>query len=147
ASLADAIQCINETFGISILSLLLITFAQVVIGMYYLVYSEEMWYKKLVSSMRSVCFTTSTAFLCHLCQATTDEANETGRLLYKIDTDDSALDDEIDIFTMQVANEQTEFNAAGFFPINHKLIFMFFGAVATYIIILMQLSGNNKANH
>lgn len=31
--------------------------------------------------------------------------------------------DEIEMFSLQIANEEVEFSAAGFFPVNYTLVF------------------------
>lgn len=33
------------------------------------------------------------------------------------------MKDQIEMFSLQIANEQVEFNASGFFPINFTLLF------------------------
>jgi hypothetical protein len=51
------------------------------------------------------------------------QANKAGELIHKLDTEDHDIRDEIEMFSLQIANEQVEFNAAGFFPINYTLVF------------------------
>jgi hypothetical protein len=82
-----------------------------------------------------------------------------GVLIHKIETENHDVIDQIEMFSLQIANEKVEFSAAGFFPINYTLIFsvrksfyvfsflemyfhsfQIFGGVTTYIIILIQLS-------
>lgn len=48
---------------------------------------------------------------------------KSGELIHKIDTEDHDTIDEIEMFSLQIANEQVEFNAAGFFPVNFTLLF------------------------
>jgi hypothetical protein len=46
-----------------------------------------------------------------------------GVLIHKIETADHHVIDEIEMFSLQIANEGVEFSAAGFFPINYTLVF------------------------
>jgi hypothetical protein len=46
-----------------------------------------------------------------------------GVLYHHIETENQDMIDEIEMFSLQVANEKVEFSAAGFFPINYTLIF------------------------
>ncbi|XP_068896152.1 gustatory receptor for bitter taste 66a-like [Tenebrio molitor] len=73
-------------------------------------------------------------------------ASRTGELLHKIDTEDTDIVDEIEMFSLQIANHNVEFNAAGFFPINYALIFSIIGGVTTYIIILIKMATTKAIN-
>jgi hypothetical protein len=46
-----------------------------------------------------------------------------GVLIHKIKTENHDVIDEIEMFSLQMANEKVEFSAAEFFPINNTLIF------------------------
>jgi hypothetical protein len=46
-----------------------------------------------------------------------------GVLIHQIETENQDMVDEIKMFSLQIANNQVEFSAAGFFPINYTLIF------------------------
>lgn len=98
-----------------------------------------------------------TLYLCYGCQSTVEEANSAGRLLHRIDYGDDDVKDQIEMFSLQIANENLHFTAAGFFPVDYTLIFSvseadFFsnlsnfsfpqiiGGITTYLIILIQFS-------
>lgn len=51
------------------------------------------------------------------------QAKRSGLLIHQIDTEDFDMRDEIEMFSLQMANENIEFNAAGFFPIDYSLLF------------------------
>jgi hypothetical protein len=51
------------------------------------------------------------------------QVTKSGELIHQIDTDDHDVIDEIEMFSLQIANENVEFSAAGFFPINYTLVF------------------------
>jgi hypothetical protein len=46
-----------------------------------------------------------------------------GALIHKIQTTNHHVIDEIEMFSLQIANEGVEFTAAGFFSINYTLVF------------------------
>jgi hypothetical protein len=46
-----------------------------------------------------------------------------GVLIHKMETENHDVIDQIEMFSLQIANEKVEFSAAGFFPINYTLIF------------------------
>jgi hypothetical protein len=52
-----------------------------------------------------------------------------GVLIHKIQTANHHVIDEIEMFSLQIANEGVEFSAAGFFPINYTLVF----SVSTFL--------------
>jgi hypothetical protein len=51
-----------------------------------------------------------------------------GELIHKIETYDHDVIDEIEMFSLQIANENVQFSAAGFFPINYTLVFSVSGS-------------------
>jgi hypothetical protein len=46
-----------------------------------------------------------------------------GDLIHKVQTEEHDSIEEIQMFSLQIANERVEFSAAKFFPIDHSLIF------------------------
>lgn len=66
---------------------------------------------------------------------------KSGILIHQIISHSEDVRDEMEMFSLQLANENVEFSAAGFFTIDYTLIFTIIGGVTTYIIILIQLSG------
>lgn len=51
------------------------------------------------------------------------QADKAGELIHRIETEDHDTIDEIEMFSLQMANEEVEFSAAGFFPVNYTLVF------------------------
>lgn len=51
------------------------------------------------------------------------QANKSGTLIHKIETDDNDVKDQIEMFSLQIAHKRVEFSAGGLFPIDYTLLF------------------------
>ncbi|KAJ9599880.1 hypothetical protein L9F63_009827 [Diploptera punctata] len=81
--------------------------------------------------------------ICTVCQITSAEASRTATLLRTMllkNQVESSLTLETQIFLEQVVNRPMNFTAYGFFNIDYSFLCSFVGAVATYIIILVQFN-------
>ncbi|XP_008195702.2 putative gustatory receptor 28b [Tribolium castaneum] len=142
--LSKLVKLFNETFGIVLLLMFGVSFVVIVITIFFFtanVQAGELYFMSLLNPILSnVTFVIDVVYVCDVCYSTIEEANKAGELIHKIDTEDHDIRDEIEMFSLQIANEQVEFNAAGFFAINYTLVFSILGGVTTYIIILIQLA-------
>ncbi|RZC39711.1 7tm 7 domain containing protein [Asbolus verrucosus] len=142
--LTKMIKLFNDTFGVTLLMMFGASFVSISISLFYatalLQGSEIEWIYVLSTTAYCMSFIFDTIYVCEVCYATIVEANKSGELIHKIETEDTDILDEIEMFSLQILNEQTEFSAAGFFPINYTLVFSMIGGITTYIVILLQLA-------
>lgn len=120
------IKLTNEIFGITLLLSFTVSFINIVIGFYFfwLSINDPINVTLLLNNMlRCFYYIVETTILCRACQTTIDELKEAAVFLYQIDSTDEYIKDEIELFSIQIANEQVEFCAARFFPINYSLLF------------------------
>jgi hypothetical protein len=76
------------------------------------------------------------------CSATSEEANRTVTLLHKLlllPELHPATAAEIQLFLQQVRDRKPNFTAWGFFTLNYSLLVSTIGAIATYLVILVQM--------
>ncbi|KAJ3637025.1 hypothetical protein MTP99_000513 [Tenebrio molitor] len=104
--------------------------------------NEVNWKHSWFTVLSAVNFIIYSIVVCDVCYSTVEEANKSGELIHKINTEDRDMIDAIEMFSLQITNSRVEFTAAGFFPINYTLVFSIIGGVATYIIILIQVSAS-----
>ncbi|XP_044265397.1 putative gustatory receptor 28b [Tribolium madens] len=144
--LSKMIKLFNDTFGIVLLLMFGVSFVVIVIMTFFftgIIQAGELYFMTLLNPILStITFIIDVVFVCDVSYSTIEEANKAGELIHKIETEDHDIRDEIEMFSLQIANEQVEFNAAGFFPINYTLVFSILGGVTTYIIILIQLAAS-----
>ncbi|KYB28953.1 gustatory receptor for bitter taste 66a-like [Tribolium castaneum] len=121
-----------------------VSFVTVVVCFFYISASLQGgdWRYLLLSFSLAAPLMIDVFYVCNVCYKTVETAKLSGELIHKIVTDDRDLTDEIEMFSLQVANGDIEFSAAQFFPIDHTLLFSIIGGVTTYIIILIQLSAS-----
>ncbi|KAJ3647481.1 hypothetical protein Zmor_019358 [Zophobas morio] len=144
--LSKLVRLFNDAFGLILLLMFAVSFVIIVISIFYLnvVLKTSVFYAIDVFNplLANVTFVMNVVYICDACYSTIEEVKRTGELIHRIDTEDCDIRDEIEMFSLQIANEEVEFNAAGFFSINYTLIFSIIGGVTTYIIILIQLSNS-----
>ncbi|RZB39733.1 7tm 7 domain containing protein [Asbolus verrucosus] len=142
--LTKIIKLFNDTFGVTLLLVFTVSFVAIVIPLFYttsLLQAREIeWGYVFFTIVSSMNFIIDTIYVCEVCYSTIEEVNRSGELIHRIETDDRDVLVEIEMFSLQIANERAEFSAAGFFAINYTLVFSIIGGVTTYIIILIQLS-------
>ncbi|XP_044265359.1 putative gustatory receptor 28a [Tribolium madens] len=85
--------------------------------------SQIHWWRIIVILMAAVPYGIDSITVCDACYWTIEEATKSGELIHKIETESHDVVDEIEMFSLQIANAQVEFSAAGFFPINYTLVF------------------------
>nr|CAD7576560.1 unnamed protein product [Timema californicum] len=69
-----------------------------------------------------------------------DKANKTGSLVssVRLHVRSPELDEEIELFLLQLLHRKVKFTAYDFFPLDFTLVYSFVGAVTTYLVILIQ---------
>ncbi|XP_044746570.1 putative gustatory receptor 2a [Coccinella septempunctata] len=136
----------NETFGLK--TVVFFGFAFMVIVMQVFLscqlFKREIQWKFLLEYLLAVASYSYTVYkICNICEYTVREAKRSGLLIHQIETEDFDMRDEIEMFSLQIANENIEFSSGGFFPIDYSLLFSIIGGVTTYIIILIQLDSSD----
>lgn len=120
-------QQINDSLGFVLLAWFGDSFFNIVCGFYYIFYalrSTSFRTNLFINSIfLSVYYVVETILLCKAFQDTLDELKDVGVRLYEIDTKDDYIKNEIELFSLQIANERVEFNAGGFFPVNLNFLF------------------------
>ncbi|KAJ3637022.1 hypothetical protein MTP99_000510 [Tenebrio molitor] len=145
--LSKLVKLFNDTFGVILLLMFGFSFIIITTMLFYVTAEIEdtmNWKNIMYVFMTGICYIVDTLWVCDVCHSTAEEGTRTGELIHKIETDDSKIIEEIEMFSLQMANQQVEFSAAGFFPINYTLVFSIIGGVTTYIIILIQLATTLK---
>ncbi|XP_063908532.1 putative gustatory receptor 28b [Zophobas morio] len=149
--LSKCVRRFNQAFGVILLAMFAASFNCIVLCLFYTSVALQMtvlnWDEVFYTAAASVPFIVDSIFVCHVCYTTIEEADKAGELIHRIETEDHDTIDEIEMFSLQMANEEVEFSAAGFFPVNYTLVFSIIGGVTTYIIILIQLSATIGKDH
>ncbi|KAJ3647883.1 hypothetical protein Zmor_019733 [Zophobas morio] len=149
--LSKCVRFFNQAFGVILLAMFAVSFISIVLCLFYTSVALQKtvlnWDEVLYTTAASVPFIVDSIFVCHVCYTTIEEADKAGELIHRIETEDHDTIDEIEMFSLQMANEEVEFSAAGFFPVNYTLVFSIIGGVTTYIIILIQLSATIGKDH
>ncbi|RZC38195.1 7tm 7 domain containing protein, partial [Asbolus verrucosus] len=125
--LSKSITLFNSTFGLILLLMFGMSFVVIVSTIFYatieLQSSHTNWFILFYRTFSTLGFYVDPIYLCGVCYSTIEEANRSGELIHRIETEDHDVRDGIEMFSLQIANERVEFNAAGFFPVNYTLVF------------------------
>ncbi|RZB39709.1 gustatory receptor Gr64 [Asbolus verrucosus] len=127
--LSKLIKLFNDTFGVILLFMFANSFVLSVVTFFIMVGQLQStkidWVYIVYMAIGTIPFVIDTIYVCHICYSTIGEANKSGELIHKIETENHDIIDEIEMFSLQIANERVEFSAAGFFPINYTLVFSY----------------------
>ncbi|RZB38944.1 7tm 7 domain containing protein, partial [Asbolus verrucosus] len=125
--LSKLITLFNDIFGVILLLMFGVSFTIMVLVIFLIAVelqaSHTNWFLILVRAVSTLSFFVDTIYVCDVCYTTIEEANKSAELIHKIETEDHDMRDRIEMFSLQIANDQVEFSAAGFFPINYTLVF------------------------
>ncbi|RZB39054.1 7tm 7 domain containing protein, partial [Asbolus verrucosus] len=125
--LSKLIRLFNDTFGLILLLMFGTSFVEIVTTSFFtsglLQASQINWLYVIAIIVSCMNFALDVIYVCDVCYKTIKEANKSGKLIHKIETENHDIMDEIEMFSLQIANEKVDFNAAGFFPINYTLVF------------------------
>lgn len=121
-------KIINEVFGLQLLITFGVIFVSITVGLYYVcIYiqkeMESKWESVFGAFLIALRYIVDTLLLCYACHSTIEEVNISGRLLHQIEYTDDDVKDQIEMFSLQIVNENLYFNAVGFFPVDYTLIF------------------------
>lgn len=121
-------KLINDAFGLQMLITFGVIFVSITIGLYYVcIYiqrsMDSKWESVLGAFLIALRYTIDTLILCYACHTTIEQINTSGRLLHQIEYTDDDVKDQIEMFSLQIVNENLNFNAVGFFQVDYTLIF------------------------
>ncbi|XP_044258468.1 putative gustatory receptor 28b isoform X1 [Tribolium madens] len=97
-------------------------------------------YDCLVIVLHSV----ETGAMVMICSKTRNEAKNSANILHQFPKTFTDIDSFIQLFSMQLLDEEVEFWACGVFIINETLLFSMVGAITSYLIIVFQMDNDNK---
>jgi hypothetical protein len=140
--LSKLIKLFNDTFGLNMLVMFGLSFVIITIALFYasiILQSPHLEPTVLAYVfLTCLCYGIDCFYICDVCYSTIEQVsffgkkwcgdcrfqvNKIGVLIHQIETENQDIVDEIEMFSLQIANEKVEFSAAGFFPINYTLIF------------------------
>lgn len=121
-------KLINEAFGLQLLITFGVIFVSITVGLYYVcIYIQKdmdwKWESVLGAFIIALRYIVDTLILCYACHTTIEEVHISGRLLHQIEYTDDDVKDQIEMFSLQIVNENLNFSAVGFFPVDYTLIF------------------------
>ncbi|XP_072754199.1 uncharacterized protein [Anoplolepis gracilipes] len=89
----------------------------------------------------AIVYTAKLFTLNYICQTICDKANETVTILYKLSNDNSDKDlrEQILQFILQIKRKEVKFYGMGLFYFGYDFIRTFYAAIATMLIIIMQM--------
>lgn len=135
----------NDIFGFVTLLLFTFNFMVIVLTSFYFsayVQSEKITasgaFLNIIPMFESI---SDTIYICNTCYTTQEELKKSAQLIHKIETEESDIIDEIEMFSLQVSNNNIHFSAAGFFPIDYTLLF---SVSATNLVLLIWVSSLYK---
>ncbi|KAJ3647884.1 hypothetical protein Zmor_019734 [Zophobas morio] len=116
--LCKCVKLFNEVFGVVLLSMFAVSFVVIVHCLFYtsiaLQRSVMNWAEVIYADNSSLSFIVDSIFVCHVCYTTIEEVNKTGELIHRVETEDHDTIDEVEMFSLQIANEELEFSGAVF---------------------------------
>ncbi|XP_044264740.1 putative gustatory receptor 28b [Tribolium madens] len=112
----------------------------------YLISNPIIWNRIMLLTFWSAFCVIDVLYICNQCYTTVEEAKRTKKIIHKVQSENIAVMDVIDMFSQQIESHKISFTAAGFFPIDHTLLFTIVGGVTTYFIIMIQLSSSLLSN-
>jgi hypothetical protein len=83
------------------------------------------------------------------CHGASEQANHTAVLVHKLLVGLSLYPEttaELQLFSQQLLHRKVRFSACGFFPIDFTLLYSMAGSVTTYLIILLQYTGEDMGS-
>ncbi|XP_063908533.1 uncharacterized protein LOC135126413 [Zophobas morio] len=114
--LSKCVKLFNEVFGVVLLNMFAVSFVVIVHCLFYtsiaLQRSIVNWAEVIYTATSSLNFIVDSIFVCHVCYTTIEAVNKTGELIHRIETEDNDTIAEIEMFSLQIANEELEFSGA-----------------------------------
>lgn len=125
--LCKLITLFNDIFGVVLLFFFTLNFVVIVLTFFfysaYLQSSQVNWIGAILRIAPSIGSILDTVYACNACYTTREELKKSGRLIHKIESDKLDVIDEIEMFSLQIANNNSQFSAAGFFVVDYTLLF------------------------
>jgi gustatory receptor len=158
--LCDASQLTNSIFQVQILVGFIEIFVEVTLCLYAsLTYVTGLFTCKLYSptkwSVLGMFLMWTTIHLSKLiavttsCHGASEQANRAAVLVQKLLVVQSLCPEttyELRLFSQQLLQRKARFSACGFFPIDFTLLYSMAGSVTTYLIILLQYTGEDMSS-
>ncbi|XP_065163224.1 putative gustatory receptor 28b, partial [Atheta coriaria] len=135
----ELIQMFNDIFGVNLLAMNAMFFAQfVLLGSTLIDYFGKTVFPIgfiVIKLAYLVLFSGYVWIICHY--------KKTGEIVHSLEDvinneNNKKINSELMTFSLQISNLRKEFTAADFFIVNYTLLFKIVGALVTYLIILMQ---------
>ncbi|KAG8306189.1 gustatory receptor [Homalodisca vitripennis] len=148
-NLCDAVHQANVFYCDQLMAVMFSSFVHVTITSYYIfLYAVDGNVFKFAT--KGAWILTHIYYLVHLVNSSTDvtnSADETGQMFCKLNIKDldPASRKQLEDFLLQLPHRKVSFSAVGFFPIHNKVLPAMAGAVATYLVILIQFQIEQKS--
>jgi len=107
--------------------------------------NEEFYFKMATLIIWALIHLLQLSWIAATCSAACGEANRSATLLQKLlllPEHQPATAAEIQLFLQQVRDRKPKFTACDLFTINYSLLVSTVGAIATYLVILVQMQAN-----
>ena len=151
--LCDNSSSVNSMYGLQILLCIVSAFIEITTNLSYSIISlkvnvftnAELYLKVVTPIIWALMQFLQLFWLAETCNAARGEANRSVTLLQKlllVPELNPATSAEIQLFLHQVRDRKPKFTAWDFFTINYRLLGSTLGAVATFLVILVQMQTN-----
>jgi hypothetical protein len=140
SELYDITCLINDTYGIPILTTVCCLLTRVVFCVYELLISFNKWAAEdLTYSIAFMVLFLKVTFFCH---TTTNEARSSRIVVEKLLLEGNCRNEcvkELKMFSLQLQAMKNEYTACGFFSLNLRVFASVVSAIASYVVILVQI--------
>jgi hypothetical protein len=151
--LCDLSSSVNSMYGLQILLCIVSDFIEITTALSYCIIAlisnvftnEEIYLKVVMPIIWALMQIMQLFWIAESCSAACEEANRSVILLQKLLLQPElhpATAAEIQLFLHQVRDRKPKFTAWDFFTINYGLLVSTVGAVATFLVILVQMQAN-----
>ncbi|XP_012341582.1 gustatory receptor for sugar taste 43a-like [Apis florea] len=143
---------LNRAYTYQILLDLAVHFTLITCGLYNIYFSFALKLTDLLTNKENLLFlvwiiisSTKTIFLNNHCNNYYREVEITAQLLRELEICylDNSIKDEVQQFSLQLLLHPLQFTAGGYI-LNNKLSMLFFSTIATYLIVLIQISSTSN---
>ncbi|RZC39611.1 uncharacterized protein BDFB_000669 [Asbolus verrucosus] len=154
--LCDVIDLVSKSYGIQIVFVAFIIIIGLIESMNLLMKfalkmdSEELQLRVtfLIATLwKSVIYIIFGVMLAINCEQTSEEANNTSVICYKIllnfpscpkSHSEEVTKNELMLLAEHLSQRKVKFSAAGFFTVDHSMLYMIFGSIAAYLVVVLQ---------
>ncbi|XP_044586942.1 putative gustatory receptor 28b [Cotesia glomerata] len=145
---------INEKFGLQMIASVTLTFIEITFSLYFYILralgvsgvniETQIWFSYFVTSMSY--YTIKLLLMVIMCEECRKQSRKTGIIVHEIlnETKDKEINDELQIFSLQLLHHDTTFTVKGL-KIDATLLTSFAGGITTYFLILIQFLMSSKS--